>query len=117
MLIMIVLLNYSINSYGNDSISFTGELDSDSTLIAYSDLKIVNSKLIELEFQKEINLKLQGIIKLDSIIIDTLLFNNNNLVTENYKLNKKAKQYKKQRNIAIGVGLVGIITTIVALIK
>lgn len=117
MLIMIVLLNYSINSYGNDNISFTGELDSDSTLIAYSDLKIVNSKLIELEFQKEINLKLQDIIKLDSIVIDTLLFNNKNLLTENNKLNKKANRYKKQRNVAIGVGIVGIITTIVALIK
>ena len=114
---MIVLLNYSINSYGNDSISFTGELESDSILIAYSDLKIVNSKLIELEFQKEINLKLQGIIKLDSIVIDTLLFNNNYLNTKNNELTKKAKRYKKQRNIAIGVGLVGIITTIVALIK
>ena len=114
---MIVLLNCSINSYGNDSIPFTGELESDSILIAYSDLKIVNSKLIELEFQKEINLKLQNIIKLDSIVIDTLLFNNNNLITENNKLTKKAKRYKKQRNIAIGVGLVGIITTIVALIK
>lgn len=117
MLIMIVLLNYSINSYTNDDIFFTGELDSDSTLIAYSDLKIVNSKLIELEFQKEINLKLQDIIKLDSIVIDTLLFNNNNLITENNKLNKKVKSYKKQRNIAVGVGLIGIITTIVALIK
>lgn len=117
MLIMIVLLNYSINSYGNDNISFTGEPDSDSTLIAYSDLKIVNSKLIELEFQKEINLKLQSIIKLDSIVIDTLLFNNNYLITENNKVNKKAKRYKKQRNVAIGVGIVGIITTIVALIK
>lgn len=114
---MIVLLNYFINSYGNDSISFTGELESDSTLIAYSDLKIVNSKLIELEFQKEINLKLQGIIKLDSIVIDTLLFNNNNLITENNKLNKKTKRYKRQRNIAVGVGIVGIITTLVALIK
>ena len=114
---MIVLLNYSINSYTNDNISFTGELDSDSTLIAYSDLKIVNSKLIELEFQKEINLKLQDIIKLDSIVIDTLLFNNNNLITENIKLNKKANRYKKQRNIVTGIGIVGIIITIVALIK
>lgn len=117
MLIMIVLLNYSINSYGNDSISFTGELDSDSTLIAYSDLKIVNSKLIELEFQKEINLKLQSIIKLDSIVIDTLIFNNNYLITENNKLNKKTKRYKKQRNVAIGVSIVAIIVTLVALIK
>lgn len=117
MLIMIVLLNYSINSYTNNNISFTGELDSDSTLIAYSDLKIVNSKLIELEFQKEINFKLQSIIKLDSIVIDTLLFNNNYLITENNKVNKKAKRYKKQRNVAIGVGIIGIITTIVALIK
>ena len=117
MLIMIVLLNYSINSYGNDSIPFTGELNSDSTLIAYSDLKIVNSKLIELEFQKEINLKLQDIIKLDSIVIDTLLFSNNNFYKQNIKINTKANKYKKQRDIAVGVSIVGIITTIVALIK
>lgn len=114
---MIALLNYSINSSSNDNIPFTGEEESDSTLIAYSDLKIVNSKLIELEYEKEINTKLISIIKLDSLVIDTLLFNNNLLYNKNIELIDRQSKLKKQRNTAIGVGVISLIIAIMALVK
>lgn len=103
---MIVLLGCSISSLANDNLhSSTGQLkeDNDSVLIAYDDLRIANSKLIELEYQKEINDKLKGVIRNDSIII-----------SEYGKINNRIKQdcdkTVKQRNIAIGVSIVAILT-------
>lgn len=116
---MIVLLSYSINLYANDyHISSTGEVtEQDSIFISYTDLKIVNSKLIELKYEKETNSILRTIIRNDSLIIDTLIFDNTRLTNEVQILNKSNKKYKKQRNIGFGVGIVGIVTTILMLIK
>lgn len=116
---MIVLLSYSINLYANDyRISSTGEvIEQDSIFISYTDLKIVNSKLIELKYEKETNSILRTIIRNDSLIIDTLTFDNTRLINEVQILNKSNKKYKKQRNIGFGVGIVGIVTTILMLIK
>ena len=116
---MIVLLSYSINSY-SDTInnSSTGELiQKDSVLISYDDLRIVNSKLIELNYEKESNIILRKIIRNDSLIIDTLTSDNLRLTSEVKTLNKSNKKYKKQRNTGFGIGIVGIITTILMLIK
>ena len=58
---MIVLLNCSMNLLANDNLHpSTGELVEleDSVQISYDDLRIVNSKLIELKYTKEINSKL-----------------------------------------------------------
>lgn len=90
--------------------SSTGEVKQDSVLIAYDDLRIVNSKLIELKFEKEINSKLKQTIHNDSII------------QANYdvyinKLDKDKTKYKKQRNILGGISLGTIITTLILLIK
>ena len=116
---MIVLLNYSINSY-SDTInnSSTGELEQkDSVFISYDDLKVVNGKLIELKYEKETNNILRTIIRNDSLIIDTLTVDNLRLTSEVQTLNKSNKKYKKQRNVGFGIGIVGIITTILMLIK
>ena len=116
---MIVLLNYSINSY-SDTInnSSTGEVEQkDSVFISYDDLRTVNSKLIELKYEKETNNVLRTIIRNDSLIIDTLTIDNNRLTSEVKILNKSNKKYKKQRNVGFGIGIVGIITTILMLIK
>lgn len=116
---MIVLLNYSINSY-SDTInnSSTGELEQkDSVFISYDDLRTVNSKLIELKYEKETNNILRNIIRNDSLIIDTLTIDNLRLTSEVKTLNKSNKKYKKQRNVGFGIGIVGIITTIFMLIK
>ena len=116
---MIVLLSYSINLYANDyHISSTGEVaEQDSISISYTDLKIVNSKLIELKYEKETNSILRTIIRNDSLIIDTLSFDNTKLTNKVQILNKSNKKYKKQRNIGFGIGIVGIVTTILMLIK
>ena len=116
---MIVLLNYSINSY-SDTInnSSTGEVvQEDSVLISYNDLKIVNGKLIELKYEKETNNILRTIIRNDSLIIDTLTVDNLRLTSEVKTLNKSNKKYKKQRNVGFGIGIAGIIATILMLIK
>ena len=116
---MIVLLSYSINLYANDyHISSTGEVtEEDSVFISYTDLKIVNSKLIELKYEKETNSILRTIIRNDSLIIDTLIFDNTRLINKVQTLNKTNKKYKKQRNVGFSVGIIGIITTILMLIK
>lgn len=116
---MIVLLSYSMNSYGNTiNNSSTGELEQkDSVLISYDDLRIVNCKLIELNYEKETNTILRKIIRNDSIIIDTLTIDNTKLNSEIEKLNRLNKKYKKQRNIVFNVGLISTITTILMLFK
>lgn len=116
---MIVLLSYSINSYGNTiNNSSTGELiQKDSVLISYDDLRTVNYKLIELNYEKESNIILRKIIRNDSLIIDTLTIDNIKLNSEIEKLNRLNKKYKKQRNIVFNVGLISTIITIFMLFK
>ena len=116
---MIALLSCSINLYANDyHISSTGEvIQKDSVLISYNDLKVVNCKLIELKYEKETNNVLKTIIRNDSLIIDTLTINNIRLTSNIQTLNNTNKRYKKQRNVGFGIGIVGIITTILMLIK
>lgn len=116
---MIALLSCSINLYTNDyHISSTGEVvQEDSILISYDDLKVVNSKLIELKYEKETNNILRTIIRNDSLIIDTLTIDNIRLANDIQTLNKLNTKHKKQRNIVFGIGITGIITTILMLIK
>ena len=116
---MIALLSCSINLYANNyNISSTGEvIQKDSVLISYNDLKVINCKLIELKYEKETNNVLRTIILNDSLIIDTLTVDNFKLTSEVQTLNKSNKKYKKQRNVGFGIGTVGIITTILMLIK
>ena len=116
---MIVLLGCFINSYG-DTInnSSTGELEQkDSVFISYDDLRIVNGKLIELNYEKESNSILRKIIRNDSIIIDTLTIYNTKLNSEIKTLDKLNKKYKKQRNVGFGLGIITTITTILMFIK
>lgn len=88
--------------------SSTGEQD--SVLIAYDDLRLVNSKLIELDYEKQINLKLRNIIRNDSIIRNNL---NNNI----FEVQKKNTKLKRQRNVFGIIGLVTIVSTVVFIIK
>ena len=106
---MIVLLGCSINSLGrNNDISSTGDLD--STKISYNDLRIVNSKLIQLDYEKQINANLRTIIKNDSIVIkDYKLLND--------RISKNCKKVVRQRNITIGAGVLFFISSILLLVK
>lgn len=110
-MITIVLLNSSINLLGSEHNTSTGEVkqSNDSILIAYDDLRLANSKLIELEYEKEVNSKLKEVIHNDSIALSRY-----NLVNERIK-----KSYKKEvikKNITIGVASLFFVTTIVALL-
>ena len=106
---MIVLLGCSINSLGrNNDISSTGDLD--STKISYNDLRIVNSKLIQLDYEQQINANLRTIIKNDSIIIKDYQVLND-------RISKSRKKAVRQRNIAIGTGVLFFISSILLLVK
>ena len=110
---MIALLSYSMNSLANegDTISSTGRQD--SVLIAYDDLRKVNGKLIELEYEKEINNNLRNIIYNDSIAIDNLKSGISRISNE---ANKKVKKAKRERNIAGGIGISAIILLIISIL-
>ena len=112
---MIVLLGCSINLLANntnvDSLHLsTGDVvqSNDSVLISYDDLRLANSKLIELEYEKQINNNLRSIIYNDSIVIrDYQILNE--------RINKDYKKVIRQRNIAIGGVAVIFVTTILTL--
>ena len=110
---MIALLSYSINLSANegDTIHSTGRQD--SVLIAYDDLRKVNGKLIELEYEKEINNNLRNIIHNDSIAIDNLKSGIDRISNE---ANKKVKKAKRERNIAGGIGIVAIVLLIISIL-
>ena len=103
----IVLLSCSTSWCQNDNatISSTGELTAspDSVLIAFDDLRKANAKMVELKYEKEINDSLRSIIK------------NNDAIMRKYSSNidalkKQVKQVKRQRNLAVGGGLLATIS-------
>ena len=105
-LVMIVLLHSSTSwsKSDNDSInSSTGGLTQDSVLIAYSDLRVANSKMVELKYEKEINKHYRTIISNDSIAINNLNLRIDNLV-ENHK--RDIKRVKRERNL-LGITSIG----------
>ena len=118
---MIVLLGCSINLLANNKDMKCSYLSTggvvvenpsikDSVLVSYDDLRLANSKLIELDYEKKINATLQNIIVNDSIIIK-------HYKTNNALLNKSYKKAIHQRNIAIGGGIVFSIATLLLLLK
>ena len=107
LLITIVLLSCSISWCQNDNatIPSTGELTAspDSVLIAFDDLRKANAKMVELKYEKEINDSLRSIIKNDDIIMREYSSNVD-------ALKKQITQVKKQRNLAVGGGLLATIS-------
>ena len=89
----------------NATISSTGELTAspDSVLIAFDDLRKANAKMVELKYQKEINDSLRSIIKNDDVIMREYKRNAD-------ALKEQIKQTKKQRNFAVGGGLLATIS-------
>ena len=113
---MIVLLGCSINLLASNKhtnciyLSTGGVVVEDSVLVSYNDLRLANSKLIELDYEKKINTTLRSIIVNDSIIIQH--YKNSNAL-----INKSYKKAIRQRNIAIGGGVVFSIVTLLLLLK
>jgi len=110
---MIALLSYSMNSLANDGDTIPSTGRQDSVLIAYDDLRKVNGKLIELEYEKEINSNLRNIVHNDSIAIDDLKSGINRISIE---ADKKVKKAKRERNVAGGVGTVAIVLLIISIL-
>lgn len=113
---MIALLGYSINLSANntdiDSLHpSTGDVvqPKDSVLISYDDLRLANSKLIELDYEKQINSNLRNIIYNDSIVI-------RDYQVLNERINKDCKKAIRQRNITIGGAAFLFLTTIITLL-
>lgn len=110
---MIALLSYSMNSLANEGDTIPSTGGQDSVLIAYDDLRKVNSKLVELEYEKEINKNLRNIITNDSVAI-------NNLRSRIYDMDRdcdrRIKQVKKERNIAGGIGIVAIVLFVISIL-
>lgn len=113
---MIALLGYFTNLYASNPTNYlnlsTGEIvvPEDSVLISYNDLRIVNSKLIQLDYEQQINANLRTIIKNDSIIIKDYQVLND-------RISKNRKKVVRQRNIAIGAGVLFFISSILLLVK
>lgn len=82
----------------------------DSVYIAYNDLRIVNSKLIELEYEKLLNNKFRNIIHNDSLIIN----NYKKVVKTN---TDKTTKITRQRNIFLGSTATLFVTVLLLLLK
>ena len=104
---MIVLLSCSTSWCQNDNakISSTGELINtpDSVLISFDYLRKANAKMVELKYEKEINDSLRSIIRNDDIIMREYSRNVD-------ALKKQVKQTKRQRNLAIGGGVLATLS-------
>lgn len=108
---MIVLLSCSIGLSGsNQYISSTGGLvNQDSVNVSIDDLRIVNSKLVELKYEKEANKILRNIVHNDSCIID----DNNKTINQ---LKTKVNKVTKQRNVIGVAGAASIILFIISIL-
>lgn len=108
---MIVLLSCSIDLSGNNPyIPSTGELvNQDSVNVSIDDLRIVNSKLVELKYEKEANKVLRDIVHNDSII----MVDNDRSIRQ---LRTKVKKVTKQRNMIGVAGAASIILFIISIL-
>ena len=116
---MIVLLSCFINlSSKAERISSMGgvtedSITTDSILISYSDLRKVNAKLIELDYERRINEQLRIITHNDSIAINNL---RNSISRINYDANKAIQSVKKQRDVLGCTSVIGVILLIISLL-
>ena len=101
-----------MNCYSDDTYqhSSTGEVIEDSILISYDDIRVVNGKLVELEYEKDVNNKLRKVIQNDKRMMATTDSIANLLVYRNRKL-------KKDKKVLGGALVVTLVAFIVALFK
>lgn len=108
---MIALLSCSIDLSGsNPYIPPTWELvNQDSVSVSINDLRTVNSKLVELKYEKEANKVLRNIVHNDSCIIA----DNDKTIGQ---LKTKVKKVTKQRNMIGVAGVTSIILFIISIL-
>ena len=102
-----------MNSLASDCDTIPSTGWQDSVLIAYDDLRKVNGKLIELEYEKEINRNLKNIIANDSLAINNL---KSGIIRISTDADKRIKKIKKERNIVGGIGLVSIVLLVISIL-
>lgn len=89
--------------------------------VPISTLKIANSKMIELKYEKEINTKLKNIIVNDSLVISGLnleLDNTLKILDDTIvEYDKKLKQSKKERNVFIITTISAMLVSLLVLVK
>lgn len=73
----------------------------DSVIVSVDALRIANTKMIELKYQKEINANLQEVIRVDSVLISSF---ESNLFAIKKQAKEEIDNMKKQRNKAIAIG-------------
>ena len=101
---MIVLQLGCFTSYAqSDSIAISFTDKKDSALVPIELLRIANSKMIELKYEKEININLREIIKNDSILIDDVStlcnYYERKCIEDEKYYTEKIQNLKTQRNI------------------
>lgn len=107
---MIALLSFSNNllAQTENKLSLPSTGGSDSVLVSYDDLRIANSKMIQLKYEEAINKNLIEIISNDSIVI-------NNYQYSIATTKKKLKKVKRERNIFAGSTFISIFALIITL--
>ena len=103
--------NYDNNFYDNDvsfyiydSISCYSDTiikHCDSVVVSVDALRIANTKMIELKYEKEINANLQEVIRVDSVLISSF---ESNIFAIKKQAKEEIDNMKKQRNKAIAIG-------------
>lgn len=88
-------------------------LCNDSIKISYCDLKKVNAKLVELEYEKKINANYKEIVRNDSISISSL---RNKLLSVDRDYDRAIKNVKRERNILAGISVSSIILLILSIL-
>lgn len=107
---MIVLLSCSTNLLSKELNSSTGGLVDDSVKVAISDLRKANVKLIQLDYERDINKSLRQIVRNDSVLAEQ--------ARQRYLLlDRSCKKIKKQRNIGVGAAIGSILLLIISIIK
>lgn len=100
----IVLQLGCFTSYAqSDSITISLTDKKDSALVPIELLRIANSKMLELKYEKEININLREIIKNDSILIDDVStlcnYYERKCIEDEKYYTEKIQNLKTQRNV------------------
>ena len=95
------------------TIPSTGEVSDDSVLVSINDIRIANSKMLELVYVQKVNELLQEHLDNDSVIISNL---ENEMVSVKKKYSDNVKEIKRQRNIFGGVSIISLLLLVLSLL-
>ena len=116
-LITIALLSCSTSwcqTNKDASLSSTGGVEqTDTVCIPVELLKVANAKMVELEYEKQINENLRAVVSNDSIIINDL---RNTIEHNEVVYTTNINKVETQRNIAIGTSAVLLVLFIISLL-